>query len=1157
MQLIGNLKKYLKYCKLILTIVFIITAVLSFKPSIAYADDDYEMSGHTTGNNASIFDEDDYNGKEAGGQTRKLSYLYWAGTNDRTGYLMYFVDMSTGKVLSEKDLGLGKDTKTLGIRLLYGDSREWSNGITDYEYITHFGEILNVKTNVAAPYEMPEPVGSATGGGWKPNAPELYDYLFTVIGKSGARDLYQWEALLSGSFPNISSSVMVGILNKFAANENYTIVLEPLSAQTVFYGSWDERSINQYGAAYAADIGGYYLPNVTNAYDYAFKSGNCKPLLTGTNNTKVLKVLTTGMYAAEFNKNTLKDKYNVTVTSGEANTVWLHQTLPNCLALNYDAVTADGKHTIKATDGIMQPIDMAKVYTYDSSNPIQKNGYAMVQFKKTVRYIDTYDVVNKPEKPAKSQHPNAKTDGDCSITKLYFDIEIDLLADTITSKLQGKYMTVNTTGNINITSEKDKSGYILEAYALRENTDSVMNSCGNDYYTLLRYIEESPAGYSFSKNTKVRLNNKLTGEEGKYRHIYLVYSKTTTKNAPESSTSSNYDFEIPESYITKQVWFSKANLTSLSDNTALKFTTQSLQWVSDAFKCEGHHIFDCEQTFHIHNYNSELTPYLGNCTTYKWVYECNNNLTLGCGKEHTHGTKCLNVDGYMCEFCQVKIPIPANANGKTISVVHSDNCSDYRNGRSLAGVTTTVQIRSTGNIFQESKFNPDKQKIEVIKTYASGAVPSYMKTIYKYKDATYTWECTYPNCGATFTTTQPPTLTEFEVTTIVSGFEKSEDKDGNIVSPNTGKIIGQNPPDDMAIALLQHLQSDEHSKRGLPTVSGYAAALRLKSVKCNIKEHKCADSYILLPFQECELETHICLFEGCEPKTVYCNSSILSGDVEFTVKNTLQGNNPSIQANVGKIIDGKQSLILSNSPMSVIANTYKFVDYNRTEIGADDTSDNDIKFDYSTILLRGNDKLTLAQWKTENASAISNIQSLTNQFYVGNTPQGDRKDSSYTDSFSAKFENASSVDELKTTAKFTIDDAYRGKSDVVEETVTIFGIQFTYQKQVPYNTPCANQSRTYTLQTPYEIPTIKVKVNVFSDYTNQNPGTPIHGDTTISFYPYVRMYYDTPSLKNQSALVLGETQRQFQAHDGADITFTNGTGQLTLTTSQWYLAKMI
>ena len=90
--------------RIILSTVFILTAVLFTNPITAYAKDDkdYEMSGHTTGSSEALFDEDDYNGKLAEGQTRKLSYLYWAGTDDRTGYLMYFVDMSTGKILSEQ-----------------------------------------------------------------------------------------------------------------------------------------------------------------------------------------------------------------------------------------------------------------------------------------------------------------------------------------------------------------------------------------------------------------------------------------------------------------------------------------------------------------------------------------------------------------------------------------------------------------------------------------------------------------------------------------------------------------------------------------------------------------------------------------------------------------------------------------------------------------------------------------------------------------------------------------------------------------------------------------------------------------------------------------------------------------------------------------------
>ena len=98
---ISNTQIKTRFIRIILSIVFTLSAVLFINQSPVYAATDFEMSGHTTGN-IEVFDEDSFNGENAGGNTHKLSYVYWAGTTDRLGYLMYFVDTYSGEILSEQ-----------------------------------------------------------------------------------------------------------------------------------------------------------------------------------------------------------------------------------------------------------------------------------------------------------------------------------------------------------------------------------------------------------------------------------------------------------------------------------------------------------------------------------------------------------------------------------------------------------------------------------------------------------------------------------------------------------------------------------------------------------------------------------------------------------------------------------------------------------------------------------------------------------------------------------------------------------------------------------------------------------------------------------------------------------------------------------------------
>lgn len=108
----------------------------------------------------------------------------------------------------------------------------------------------------------------------------------------------------------------------------------------------------------------------------------------------------------------------------------------------------------------------------------------------------------------------------------------------------------------------------------------------------------------------------LAGKVG----LYILYEKV---DEPETTA---YDFEIPESYITKQVYFSQAANTSNTEMTAQKFTQTNIEWVSSAFSaCPGHEVFSCKKAIHTHSLITVKDPGKG-------------KLKCGYKYEHTHGT---------------------------------------------------------------------------------------------------------------------------------------------------------------------------------------------------------------------------------------------------------------------------------------------------------------------------------------------------------------------------------------------------------------------------------------------------------------------------------------------------------------------------------------
>ena len=188
------------------------------------------------------------------------------------------------------------------------------------------------------------------------------------------------------------------------------------------------------------------------------------------------------------------------------------------------------------------------------------------------------------------------------------------------------------------------------------------------------------------------------------------------------------------------------------------------------------------------------------------------------------------------------------------------------------------------------------------------------------------------------------------------------------------------------------------------------------------------------------------------------------------------------------------------------------------------------QFNFITVLFRGQDHLTLADWK--NGGPVSYLTSLAYDsaynFKSANTPQGTRKSGTeYTETFATKFVGK-----------------YTGNH------------QTTYGATVGAYGKCSTTS-TYSFNdsSAYTIPNIKVNIQVFwaqgvsPSASGTSPSTQTAGKAI--FYPYIRMRYDSNVLTDSKVYVLGENRRTVTFYDYATVYITGGDPSLTINSNQW------
>lgn len=230
------------------------------------------------------------------------------------------------------------------------------------------------------------------------------------------------------------------------------------------------------------------------------------------------------------------------------------------------------------------------------------------------------------------------------------------------------------------------------------------------------------------------------------------------------------------------------------------------------------------------------------------------------------------------------------------------------------------------------------------------------------------------------------------------------------------------------------------------------------------------------------------------------------------------------------VVSKNWSVTYNATTVNTITTSNKYYKENTsTRSGTGANTQSISQFNFITVLFRGQDHLTLADWKN-TAAPKTYLTTLaydsTYNFKSANTPQGTRKSGTeYTETFATKFVNRSP-----------------NASTTYKATVGAYGI-------------CSVTSSNYTFDAAYTIPNIKVNIQVFwaqgvsPSASGTSPSTQTAGKAI--FYPYIRMRYDSNVLTDSKVYVLGQTRRTVTFYDYATVYITGGDPSLTINSNQW------
>lgn len=296
---------------------------------------------------------------------------------------------------------------------------------------------------------------------------------------------------------------------------------------------------------------------------------------------------------------------------------------------------------------------------------------------------------------------------------------------------------------------------------------------------------------------------------------------------------------------------------------------------------------------------------------------------------------------------------------------------------------------------------------------------------------------------------------------------------------------------------------------------------------------------------------------SCPGHTSKCSWGKFTDDkVKFSLKNSNKDNYPTILATKA----GWEAVTTTG----LSAYTKRYVSSTRTyRTGSIFNLNN---WDYSCVLLRGQDKLTVASWKNTDlgtSAANTDLAGVSSEgFSIANNTSKNRKKTNYMDKFSASFTDDSP--DLNTTYSTTAGDGHGHNCGANTKSYSL--TSQTWNVNVLVETYSGTQTAAQNDASCNSTPT---EYGVFSGLPALSGLTSVRGievqsGGTISFRPYIQMNYDVQTATHEpysnstqahkTAYVLGDIQRSMTPNDYAEISWkerNSDSPNLTLNSLQW------
>lgn len=198
-------------------------------------------------------------------------------------------------------------------------------------------------------------------------------------------------------------------------------------------------------------------------------------------------------------------------------------------------------------------------------------------------------------------------------------------------------------------------------------------------------------------------------------------------------------------------------------------------------------------------------------------------------------------------------------------------------------------------------------------------------------------------------------------------------------------------------------------------------------------------------------------------------------------------------------------------------------------------------WDYKMVIHRGNDKLTLAEWK---GLGLEVAEVSSTGYAVGNTPSGTRKKMDYSETFDVRLSD-NSPDKSTTSAPGhgsghgTCGSETKNANLTNALTISPLVVLIKTYSGSPDGGTTDTSCRTD-------------KVIDMSAGSQMITGVMLPTGTTVGFYPYIEMRFDTITDKDYPAYVVGQYRRSISPNDYAEIRWTKTNNyNLTLSSRQW------